>query len=309
MGEQFRTHYQVLGVPATATAGDIKKAYRRAARAAHPDHGGDPAEFRAVTEAYEALINPARRQAYDRSYGAGSRQAPRGTSDTAAGFSTSARAGTGRNVAAEAAVYFPAYEDLPAGTEPLLPRSTAAQPVHGAPRKRGVFGAHARMAREAYTIRLIMTQLLPAIPSARLVNGLQSPVGKGQLDHVIVAGYRMVVVASMLLPEGAYRWNGSSLMHGAKAVEPPRLDGPVRAMQELFPECNVTGWVCVHSTTGSQFEPVIDYARGTDPDGTGGLNVANAARFIREAKFFLASGPVPNVVDLQVLSRLLGGMY
>lgn len=62
------SHYEVLGVSVTATAQDIKAAYRRAARTHHPDHGGDPAEFRRVTLAYEVLSDPKRREAYDRSY-------------------------------------------------------------------------------------------------------------------------------------------------------------------------------------------------------------------------------------------------
>ncbi|MGA7203249.1 MAG: J domain-containing protein, partial [Specibacter sp.] len=59
MSEKFLTHYQVLGVPSTATEREIKIAYRKAARIAHPDHGGDPAVFRKITEAYEVLVNPA----------------------------------------------------------------------------------------------------------------------------------------------------------------------------------------------------------------------------------------------------------
>lgn len=35
-------HYETLGVPKDANAGDIKRAYRRKASEAHPDrHGGD----------------------------------------------------------------------------------------------------------------------------------------------------------------------------------------------------------------------------------------------------------------------------
>ena len=66
------SHYQVLGIPVTATEKDIKVAYRKAARLAHPDHGGDPAAFRRVTLAYETLIDAKRRADYDRSYGSAS---------------------------------------------------------------------------------------------------------------------------------------------------------------------------------------------------------------------------------------------
>ncbi|MGO4384532.1 J domain-containing protein [Specibacter sp. RAF43] len=334
MSEKFLTHYQVLGVPSTATEREIKIAYRKAARIAHPDHGGDPALFRKVTEAYEILIDPSERQRYDRSYRA---QAPRGhrpgtpggTPGTYAapargtgpgapdedpvagsGFSasfTTRRGNEARNAAGAPAVYIPDYEALDGA--PLLPRATAATQVHGAPRKRGVFGAASRLAREARTAQLITVQLLPHLPAARLVNGLSAPDGKGYLDHAILAGYRIAVVGSMLVPQGAYRWDGGMLVHGNKVAAPPQLIPATRQLQELFPECNVTAWVCVHSNTGNLFEPVIDYARGCEPDGSNVVNVANPARFVREVKQFLASGPAPNVVDVPVLSRLLGGMY
>lgn len=329
MGEKFLTHYQVLGLARSASERDVKIAYRKAARITHPDRGGDPALFRQITEAYEVLGNPARRQAYDRSYGAagnsprpsgstagpssrgygapGARTAGTGTGDFG-GFTTR-RAAEERGTAGDPAIYVPAYEDLAAGEVPLLPRRTAAQPVHGAPRKRGVFGASSRLAREARTAQLIMQQVLPGIPAARLINGLTAPFNNGYIDHVLVSGYRIAIVGSMLVPDGAFRWDGSMLVHGSRVAAPPQLLPAARQFQELFPECNVTSWVCVHSSTGNLFEPVIDYARGTEPDGSNLVNVANAARFVREAKGFLASGPTPNVVDLHVLGRLLGGMY
>ncbi|MFQ4147147.1 J domain-containing protein [Arthrobacter sp. LAPM80] len=330
VGEKHLTHYQVLGLARSASERDIKIAYRKAARIAHPDRGGDPALFRQITEAYEVLVDPARRQSYDKSYGSaapagsgartasgagsyGSSGSSGGRAGFAAngGFSTRRAPGSSgeRDKAGDPAVYVPAYESLADGETPLMPRSTAAQPVHGAPRKRGVFGASSRLAREARTAQLIMAQVLPGIPAARLVNGLTAPFNNGYIDHVLVSGYRIAIIGSMLVPDGAYRWDGSALAHGSRVAAPPQLIPAARQFQDLFPECNVTAWVCVHSSTGNLFEPVIDYARGTEPDGSNTVNMANAARFVREVKHFLASGPSPNVVDLHVLDRLLGGMY
>ncbi len=47
---------QILGVPKRAGVEEIKSAFRRAAKATHPDHGGDTAAFRRVREAYEEAM-------------------------------------------------------------------------------------------------------------------------------------------------------------------------------------------------------------------------------------------------------------
>ena len=69
MAVKFRDYYEVLGVPRTASAEEIKRAFRRLARELHPDVSADPdAEhrFREVVEAYEVLSNSERRELYDR---------------------------------------------------------------------------------------------------------------------------------------------------------------------------------------------------------------------------------------------------
>ncbi len=64
----FKDYYNALGVSRTASADDIKKAFRKAARKYHPDinSGADAeAKFKDVNEAYEVLKDPERRAAYD----------------------------------------------------------------------------------------------------------------------------------------------------------------------------------------------------------------------------------------------------
>jgi ferredoxin len=47
--------FEVLHIDSDAEAEDIKQAYRRRVKQAHPDHGGSVEEFRAVRTAYEKL--------------------------------------------------------------------------------------------------------------------------------------------------------------------------------------------------------------------------------------------------------------
>jgi len=57
--------YDTLDVGQDATPADIRAAYRRKAKAAHPDAGGTAEEFQAVALAHQVLSDSERRQRYD----------------------------------------------------------------------------------------------------------------------------------------------------------------------------------------------------------------------------------------------------
>jgi len=65
-----RDYYDVLGLPRSASAEQIRAAYRRLAKKYHPDVAGKDASaserFKEVQEAYEVLSDPQKRQQYDR---------------------------------------------------------------------------------------------------------------------------------------------------------------------------------------------------------------------------------------------------
>jgi DnaJ-class molecular chaperone len=62
-----KDYYVILGVPRSATADDVRAAFRRQAMAHHPDRAGSSssARFRDVAEAYDTLSDPDKRRYYD----------------------------------------------------------------------------------------------------------------------------------------------------------------------------------------------------------------------------------------------------
>ena len=58
-------YYAALGVPRTASADEIKKAFRKLASQHHPDKGGDTAKFQAIQEAYSVLGDEQKRAEYN----------------------------------------------------------------------------------------------------------------------------------------------------------------------------------------------------------------------------------------------------
>jgi len=97
-------YYKTLGVPRTASADDIKKAYRKLARDFHPDRNkakGAEERFKQVNEANEVLSDPKKRKSYDAlgaNWKAGSQQPPPGWEQQFRGAGRGGR----RNMGAEA---------------------------------------------------------------------------------------------------------------------------------------------------------------------------------------------------------------
>ncbi|RPI62159.1 MAG: J domain-containing protein [Planctomycetaceae bacterium] len=68
-----KDYYKILGLEKSASASDIKKAYRKLAMKYHPDHAKDDKaaedKFKQISEAYAVLSDPGKRKEYD-TYGA-----------------------------------------------------------------------------------------------------------------------------------------------------------------------------------------------------------------------------------------------
>lgn len=309
-----KSYYDILGVPPEAGPKAIKDAYRRAARAAHPDLGGSPARFHDVAVAYETLRDPQRRERYDADMGHG-RLAPRASAAAAGsgdrrkpGAQGTARTPADDEEAAKSSpVYLPPFTPSSPSAVPLI---LAGRQLHGAPRQPGMFGrlssaVRARVDGELRTSALLERALLPTFPAVRLVNGLEfDDREKTTAGHALLAGYRIAVIDSLTAPPGNFSWDGQRLRHQGRPVD-LQVPRTVRTVQEHFPECNVSGWLVLHGAPDNPFAPVIDLPPGFDRSTPTVVQVVNAGTAVRTLRSFLASGPTPNVVQLPVLARLL----
>ncbi|RJT78305.1 J domain-containing protein [Arthrobacter cheniae] len=311
-----KSYYDVLGVSPEADAKAIKDAYRRAARTAHPDLGGSAARFHDVAVAYEVLSDPQQRERYDAETGrrrATPSGAPRadagpGTGSAASGARQSTRTRVEDEEAAKAPPnYLPPFSP---SAPPAVPLILAGKQVHGSPRQPGMFGrlnggVRARIDGELRTAALLERALLPTYPAARLVNGVEfDDRDDTAAGHVLLAGYRIAVIDSFTAPPGNFSWDGRSLRHQGRPMD-YRMTVTVRAVQDLFPDFNVAGWVVIHGAPDNPFAPVIDVPPGFDRSSPNLIQVVNAGTAVRTIRSFLASGPTPNVVQLPVLARLL----
>ena len=65
MTQRMTNLYKVLGLEKSASADDIKRAYKKLAVQNHPDKGGDEKKFQEISNAYDVLSDPKKKQEYD----------------------------------------------------------------------------------------------------------------------------------------------------------------------------------------------------------------------------------------------------
>lgn len=64
-----KDYYKILSVSRTASAADIKRAYRKLSLKYHPDKNSSPdaaTKFAEIAQAYDVLSDPEKREAYNR---------------------------------------------------------------------------------------------------------------------------------------------------------------------------------------------------------------------------------------------------
>ena len=151
---EFKDYYKTLGVAKTASADEIKKAYRKLARKHHPDVSKAPdatARMAEVNEANDVLADPEKRLAYDSLGNAPHAQDGREfrpPPNWDAGFEFSSdHGGAGRAGAGDHSDFFEQLFGRAARSQHGQARGQARGPAHGATFSDGDFGGPPMAAR------------------------------------------------------------------------------------------------------------------------------------------------------------------
>ena len=60
-----KDYYDILGISKSASADEVKRAYRKKAHQHHPDKGGESEKFKEINEAYQIIGDEKKRSTYD----------------------------------------------------------------------------------------------------------------------------------------------------------------------------------------------------------------------------------------------------
>ena len=182
------TPYEILGVAATASQAELRRAYRRLLRETHPDTGGSPARFHAVQRAWERIGDPTARSAWDNGHPArGAEEAPSARSARRPEGS-SLRARSYGHPGGQARERFLGLMREWAGRGSALPDPYDAALVRSAPREIRHLLADA-LAEEA-TARAVSTLGI----GYTIWNGVQA--ANGRIDHVVLGPAGLFAIMS-----------------------------------------------------------------------------------------------------------------
>ena len=308
-----RTPYQVLGVPSDATASELRSAWRRAVRRTHPDYGGNVTEFHAVTVAWDTVGSPEARADYDR------RARLNGAPDTVNNSASSAPRSAPASSSARSTPRRPATvryaPPLSAGPltvgDIIVDAEIAHHQVHGTAPNPGLFQGRRAARLQRATVELLRTQVAPALPATRILQGLRIRHGAFstvRIDTLALCGDRAAVITEIEAPADAYRWTGPELRSARRRIPVPDLGERIAAVQRLLPDVHVGGFVVVSSRDGNPHAPLVE------PDLSAFQNTVlteapgNPVASARAVKLFFGTGSASDTVDRQRLGTLLGAL-
>ncbi len=281
--------YELLGLSPTANEQELKRAYRRALRTAHPDAGGSDREFIAVRSAYHAVL---RARSAGRARDSGSESGP--------STREQATARKRRSPATKARVQVVGSRLRP---EQYAPFS------HGETYHPGFFGAFSagkkRQEQAERFAATVLTRRIPrALPAARLINGLKIPA-QPRIPHLLLSGYRAVLLFPLQVPDARYQFRDDQLRSDTGRIPTPHVAQIRRAFESRFPQLNTIAKIVPITAAMDSQRPRVTSDSATAGSRQELVSAANLSTAAADAVLFLAAGPQPHVLDIDLLASLI----
>ena len=317
MSASRRQAFETLGLPYNADAQAIRKAFRTLSRTHHPDLGGDPATYQAITTAYTVLTDPvAAAQADAAAARAATAQPPaqrptqsptqrpmqpsqRNPRTTSGGYNTGTTA-SGANSGTRYTPSGPASQDVTYdGGHASLSERDAHTLVRGSIRRRGLLDRSVYREARTAAVTELFERIHEHVPAARMVLGVR--VDGTDIEAVIFAGQRLLAVNVEVSVDSEHTWDGTKLRANGKTLAYNPNNDAVHALERRIGGTRAEALHVLFAPGRSAQHPVVKRV-GAAAGHTGPSPIARAAG---EGIAYLAGGPNPSSVNLAVYGELV----
>ncbi len=317
MSASRRQAFETLGLPYNADAQAIRKAFRTLSRTHHPDLGGDPATYQAITTAYTVLTDPAAAAQADAAAArAATAQPPaqrptqsptqrpmqpsqRNPRTTSGGYNTGTTA-SGANSGTRYTPSGPASQDVTydRGHASLSERD-AHTLVRGSIRRRGLLDRSVYREARTAAVTDLFERIHEHVPAARMVLGVR--IDSTDIEAVIFAGQRLLAVDVEVSVDSEHTWDGTKLRANGKTLAYNPNNDAVHALERRIGGTRAEALHVLFAPGRSAQHPVVKRV-GAAAGHTGPSPIARAAG---EGIAYLAGGPNPSSVNLAVYGELV----
>lgn len=307
MSASRRQAFETLGLPHNADAQAIRKAFRTLSRTHHPDLGGDPATYQAITTAYTVLTDPAAAAQADaaaaraataqppaQSQPQSSTQRPTQPNQRNPRTTSGATSGT-RYTPSGPASQGVTYD----GGHASLGERDAHTLVRGSIRRRGLLDRSVYREARTAAVTELFERIHEHVPAARMVLGVR--IDGTDIEAVIFAGQRLLAVDVEVSVDSEHTWDGTKLRANGKTLAYNPNNDAVHALERRIGGTRAEALHVLFAPGRSAQHPVVKRV-GAAAGHTGPSPIARAAG---EGIAYLAGGPNPSSVNLAVYGELV----
>lgn len=311
MSASRRQAFETLGLPHNADAQAIRKAFRTLSRTHHPDLGGDPATYQAITTAYTVLTDPAAAAQADAAAArAATAQPPaqrptqsptqRPTQRPTQPSHRNPRTTSGATSGTRYTPSGPASQDVTYdGAHASLSERDAHTLVRGSIRRRGLLDRSVYREARTAAVTELFERIHEHVPAARMVLGVR--VDGTDIEAVIFAGQRLLAVDVEVSVDSEHTWDGTKLRANGKTLAYNPNNDAVHALERRIGGTRAEALHVLFAPGRSAQHPVVKRV-GAAAGHTGPSPIARAAG---EGIAYLAGGPNPSSVNLAVYGELV----